>query len=87
MVPFFLVGMLTANLFLAGELFYGSTLVVQGLFYGVGLLGTAIPKLCGILRVLSIPKYFLAMNIAIIIGLARFLSRRQMVTWAKIPRR
>ena len=32
LVPFFLVGMFTANLFLAGRLFYGSSLILQGLF-------------------------------------------------------
>jgi len=86
LVPFFLVGMLSANLLLAGEAFYGSTLLLQGLFYASGLAGTALPKLTGVLKVLAIPKYFIAMNFAILLGLARFVSRRQRVTWAKTAR-
>ena len=93
LAPFFLVGMLWANFWLAGQLFYGSTLLLQGLFYISGLLGTLLPKLGGVLakapifRVLSIPKYFLLMNFAVILGCMRFLFRRQQVTWAKAQRK
>jgi cellulose synthase/poly-beta-1,6-N-acetylglucosamine synthase-like glycosyltransferase len=86
LVPMFLLGMLSSNLVLAGELFYGSTLLLQGLFYSCGLIGVLLPKLTGILKVLSVPKYFLAMNAAILIGLARFLTGRQRTTWAKASR-
>ena len=86
LVPFFLFGMLSANILLAGEPFYGSTLVLQGLFYGSGLVGAALGKFSGVLKVLAVPKYFLAMNLAIVIGLARFLTKRQRVTWAKAQR-
>lgn len=93
LVPFFLVGMLWANLMLAGQLFYGSTLLLQGLFYISGLLGAILPKLGGVVakltvfRVLAIPKYFLLMNFAILLGCVRFLFRRQQVTWAKTQRK
>jgi len=93
LVPFFLVGMLWANLMLAGQLFYGSTLVLQGLFYISGLIGAILPKLGGVVaklsvfRVLAIPKYFLLMNFAILLGCARFIFRRQQVTWAKAQRK
>jgi len=86
LTPLLLVGMLSANLVLAGELFYGSTLMLQGLFYACGLLGVMLPKLTGILKVLSVPKYFLAMNAAILIGLGRFLAGRQRTTWTKASR-
>jgi len=93
LVPFFLAGMLWANLMLAGQLFYGSTLLLQGVFYISGLLGTILPKLGGVVakltvfRVLAIPKYFLLMNFAILLGCVRFLFRRQQVTWAKTQRK
>jgi len=86
LVPLFLMGMLGANLLLAGQLFYGSTLLLQGVFYVCGLVGVLLPKLTGILKVLSVPKYFLAMNAAILIGLGRFLTGRQRTTWTRASR-
>jgi len=86
LVPFFLAAMLSANILLAGKPFYGSTLVLQSIFYFCGLMGTILGKLTPLPKLLSIPKYFLAMNMAILIGLGRFLSRRQKVTWAKTSR-
>ena len=83
LVPLFLLVMLLSNVMLAGEAFYGSTLLLQGLFYAGGLLGVLIPQMTGVVPVLSVPKYFLAMNVAILVGLARFLSKRQRVTWAR----
>ena len=85
LVPLFLVAMLSANVLLAGQPFYGSTLLAQAIFYLSGLIGIT-PGLTGLLKTLAIPKYFLAMNLAILIGLARFLSGRQRVTWAKVQR-
>lgn len=86
LVPFFLLTMLSANILLVGKLFYGSTLILQGLFYAAGILATCIPKLSAGLKILTIPKYFLAMNIAILIGFARFVTHRQHVTWTKATR-
>ncbi len=86
LVPFFLAVMLGSNLLLAGQPFYGSTMAAQGLFYLSGILGAAIPKLTGVFKILAIPKYFLAMNLAIVLGLARFLSGKQKVTWFKAAR-
>jgi len=87
LVPFFLLAMLTANLVLVGQPFYGSALLLQTVFYTLALLGIMLPKLTGILKILAIPKYFLAMNVAILLGFARFLTRRQRVTWFKASRR
>ncbi len=86
LVPFFLLAMLTSNVLLAGEMFYGSTLLLQGLFYTLGLLGTVLPNLTGIAKVLTIPKYFITMNVAILMGFGRFMTGRQKVTWAQTQR-
>jgi cellulose synthase/poly-beta-1,6-N-acetylglucosamine synthase-like glycosyltransferase len=86
LVPFFLAAMLLSNILMVGEAFYGSTLVLQGLFYASGLIGVIIPKVTGAAKILSIPKYFLAMNLAILVGFARFITHRQQVTWAKAQR-
>ncbi|MBN2377988.1 MAG: glycosyltransferase [Sedimentisphaerales bacterium] len=86
LVPFFLLAMLAANLLLAGQLFYGSTLIFQAIFYTTAICSSLLPKLTGILKFLSIPRYFLAMNFAILLGLLRFLRGRQRVTWVKTQR-
>jgi cellulose synthase/poly-beta-1,6-N-acetylglucosamine synthase-like glycosyltransferase len=86
LVPFFLVAMLTSNILLVGEPFYGSTMILQGLFYISGIIGAAVPKLTGVCKILTIPKYFLAMNFAIVLGLVRFISGKQKVTWFKAAR-
>ncbi|MBI9015758.1 MAG: glycosyltransferase family 2 protein [Phycisphaerae bacterium] len=83
MVPFFLIGMLMANILLVGKAFYGSTMILQTIFYGSGLISTVTPKLTGVLKLLAIPKYFISMNFAILIGFMRFVMKRQHVTWAK----
>ncbi|MBN1766196.1 MAG: glycosyltransferase family 2 protein [Sedimentisphaerales bacterium] len=86
LVPLFLLFMLAANILLVGEAFYGSTLILQGLFYATGILSMALPKLGLLTKIMSIPKYFLVMNVAILLGLMSFLSHRQKVTWARVPR-
>ncbi len=86
LVPFFLAGILTANLILAGQPFYGSTLLLQSVFYLTGIIGTILPKLGSAFKILSVPKYFITMNIAIFLGLTRFLAGRQQVTWKKAAR-
>lgn len=87
LVPFFLVAMLLSNLLLAGQAFYGSTLFLQGMFYLCGIIATILPNLGGVMKLLVIPKYFLAMNFAILIGFGRFLRGRQQVTWTRAARR
>ncbi len=86
MVPLFMAAMLGANILLAGQAFYGSTLILQGSFYASGLLAIWAGKLIPLPKALIIPKYFLAMNGAILIGLYRFLASKQKVTWQKAPR-
>ncbi len=86
LVPFFLLGMLAANVMLVGEPFYGATLIMQGLFYIGATLGAALPNLSGAFKILVLPRYFLTMNLAIMIGLTRFIRKRQRVTWAKTVR-
>ncbi len=86
LAPFCLVLMLAANTLLAGEPFYGGTLLAQGLFYAGGLMGALVGVSSGVLKVLAAPKYFLTMNLAIVLGLCRILSGRQRVTWARSAR-
>ena len=79
LVPFYLLAVLLSNIFLAGSWPYGSALMLQTMFYASGLLGALFPVGW---KILAIPKYFLARNVAILIGFGRFLGRRH-VTWTK----
>jgi len=81
-----LAGMLIANILLVGQPFYGSTLLLQSLFYLSGLIGATLGKLGSLPKIIAVPRYFIAMNAAILLGLARFLTRRQPTTWAKAMR-
>ena len=83
LVPFCLLAILLSNLFLSGTPFYGFAMLAQVFFYGCGILGTLLPAVGQGLKVLMIPKYFLAMNLAILIGFTRFVTGRQRVTWNK----
>jgi cellulose synthase/poly-beta-1,6-N-acetylglucosamine synthase-like glycosyltransferase len=87
MVPFCLITMLLANILLIGRLFYGSTMLCQGIFYAAGLTAILLPKLSAELKVFSIPKYFLTMNLAILIGFTRFIAQTQPVAWTKATRK
>lgn len=89
LVPFFLVAILAANLGLTSRGLYAGTLLCQGAFYAAGLLGAVLSGLGSVTqrrlaaRILSVPRYFLVMNGAILAGWLRFVLRRQRVTWAK----
>ncbi|MBN1436785.1 MAG: glycosyltransferase family 2 protein [Sedimentisphaerales bacterium] len=86
LVPFFLVCLLATNIFLVHRWIYAEVLLAQGLFYLSGFVGALVPNLTGVGKILMIPRYFLAMNLAIMMGLNRFLRGRQKVVWAKAPR-
>jgi cellulose synthase/poly-beta-1,6-N-acetylglucosamine synthase-like glycosyltransferase len=80
-VPFLLVAALGANLGLAATPFYRLTLAAQLAFYGAALAGyVAGGRRLGLL---SVPYVFCLLNAAIVVGLARFVSGRQQVTWDK----
>ena len=83
LVPFLLVSALGANLGLAGTPFYRVTLAAQLAFYGVALAGYAAGGARRRLGLLSVPYVFCLLNAAIVVGLARFVSGRQQVTWDK----
>src|SRR5207248_10520623 len=66
---------------LAGTPFYRLMLAAQLAFYGVALGGYVAGGARRRLGVLSVPYVFCLLNAAIVVGLARFVSGRQQVTW------
>lgn len=87
--PVALVLLLIANLFIVvmgGGLFYQVVLVLQGIFYLLGITGWIYASRNIRLKAVYIPFYFLFMNLSVFIGFNRFLRNKQTVLWEKAAR-
>lgn len=79
-VPFFLICLLVSNIFILDEDILRIIFVAQVIFYILAMLGfftNAFKKLT------NVPKMFLVMNTAAVVGLYRFLFNKQSVAWKK----
>lgn len=83
-VPVFLLALLAANLWLArgGALFYALTLAAQLAFYAAAALGLVLDRLGRPVRLLNVPYYFCAVNIASLMGIGQALAGRTYTTWS-----
>ena len=79
-VPWFLVLLLTANLFLLDDPLFQVTLGSQALFYLIALLGWPLERLAG-KGPLTFPFYFVLLNIAAAAAFLRFLAGERITTW------
>ena len=82
LVPLCLIGVAGSTLALMESPFYRFALGAQALFYTLALASLLVPGLRS-RRVCYFPYYFCAMNLAALIGLARFLLRSQSALWEK----
>jgi cellulose synthase/poly-beta-1,6-N-acetylglucosamine synthase-like glycosyltransferase len=81
--PFALVAMLVSSLLLARtSLFYGAALGAQMVFYGLAGLGFC-GKRIGRRSWVAVPHAFCLLNIAALVGVLRFVTRSQAVTWQR----
>lgn len=84
LVPFFLVGALVSNLFLAGSsVLYLVLLVGQLFFYGIGIYGWLTQSLSGVLK---IPMFFLVVNAAIAVAWWQYVTGKRVVLWTPSER-
>jgi biofilm PGA synthesis N-glycosyltransferase PgaC len=83
LAPLLLATGLAANLALTGASFYRATLVAQLLFYAAALGGYLVRNARRRVPLLIVPYVICLMNWAIVVGLARFVSGRQRVTWER----
>jgi cellulose synthase/poly-beta-1,6-N-acetylglucosamine synthase-like glycosyltransferase len=84
--PALMIIAFVANLFLLSHVFYRVTFALQATFYGMAYVGRN-DSLTGFLkRVVSIPYYFVTMNIAIAVGFWRFVRGRQEPHWERTAR-
>ena len=81
LAPFFLVALFLSDLFLLGSPAYRLFFILQTVFYGAALLGAVAPR--RLKRIFSAPYVFCLLNVSALVGLYRYLSGRQQVTWEK----
>jgi cellulose synthase/poly-beta-1,6-N-acetylglucosamine synthase-like glycosyltransferase len=86
LVPFFLLGSLTSNLFVLDHFYFQVIFVVQVVMYAVSLAGACLPGSnlpCKLVRGLTM---FVGMNLALLVGFWRWLSSSQTGTWQSTKR-
>jgi cellulose synthase/poly-beta-1,6-N-acetylglucosamine synthase-like glycosyltransferase len=88
--PIMLIVLLISNIFLFNSFnekgFYSIFLLAQIVFYLSALIGLFLMRFSHNARLFTIPFYFLFMNYCLIRGFARFIRKRQTVTWEKSER-
>lgn len=80
LVPFLLVAVFISNLFILKSYFYITILIMQIIFYSLALFGTILKEKN---HLIDIPYMFCVMNSAAVMGLYRFISKKQSVMWEK----
>jgi cellulose synthase/poly-beta-1,6-N-acetylglucosamine synthase-like glycosyltransferase len=86
MCPFFLLGMLLANLLLIGEPFYQGFLLGQAAFYLLSLLAAYVPARPRFLKPLRLTTMFTGMNAALFVGFWRWVRGTQKGAWKRTER-
>lgn len=82
--PFCLLALLALNPALISAPPFDGLLALQAEFYLLAALGASLKRRRG--QLLWAPYYFVAMNLALLLGFFRFVSRRQPVAWQKAVR-
>jgi poly-beta-1,6-N-acetyl-D-glucosamine synthase len=87
LVPFFLAGIVLSALLLASEpwVWYG-VLIPLLVFSALALLASVAESFGKRLGVLSLPLYFISINLALLVGWWKFLSGTKASTWERSPR-
>ncbi len=81
-----IIFILNVVLALQENILYQSLLVLQILFYSMGMLGWSLENRKIRVKVLFIPYYFIIMNYAVFAGFFRWLSKGQKSTWERAKR-
>lgn len=85
--PFFLLAAWGASAALAAQHpVYVAAFAAQTGFYALALAGAAFARRGRSSRLLALPLYFSAVNLALLLGFFRLLSGRQQTQWAATPR-
>lgn len=83
-VPVFLAIALVSNLFLTGIPFYNVILALQFAFYAIALVGFIVEKRNIPVKSLSIPFYFVTVNMAAVVAMYRIWKGHKAITWETV---
>jgi len=86
LVPFFLLGMVVANLLLLNSTFYRVLLCGQLALYAVAVAGMYVRGTGLRAKLARAASMFVGMNAALLLGFCRWLATRQTGTWQKTAR-
>jgi cellulose synthase/poly-beta-1,6-N-acetylglucosamine synthase-like glycosyltransferase len=85
-VPFLLIAMFVANLTLLGVSFYNITFMLQAGFYLLALVAWRLDRLDIHAPFLVYPYYFAVVNLALLVGFFKFVTKAQKPAWARVER-
>lgn len=88
LAPFSMIGLFVVNIPLAivGGILYQVVMVGQLYFYVAAFVGYMFSKVGKKNQMTSIPFYFVLMNLSVVVGFYRFVSKSQKATWEKSKR-
>ncbi|MBI1749146.1 MAG: glycosyltransferase family 2 protein [Acidobacteria bacterium] len=86
LVPLFLLAALVSNAVLAARPFFAAALAAQAAFYLLALAGYSRQRHGAPAGIFAVAYYFSVMNLALLHGMARYLTGRQQVMWTATPR-
>lgn len=86
LAPLLLLVAFGCSALMAGDGRFSVLLAAQCAFYLSAFLGYLFKKLGKRARVLALPLHFCSMNLAMLLGLFRYLRGEQKLTWASTPR-
>jgi cellulose synthase/poly-beta-1,6-N-acetylglucosamine synthase-like glycosyltransferase len=84
LVPYFLIALFAFNLLLLDQLFYNLALMLQIAFYMIALAGYLWQRKSKPSRILGIPFSFCLVNLAALVGVARFVMRKKAGQWEPV---
>ena len=85
-VPFLLILMFTANIFLLNQLHYRIAFFAQIIFYGIALVAWIFDRVGKPIRWFVYPYYFVMANLALLIGFFKFVSNSEKPAWTRVER-
>lgn len=83
-IPVFMMIALVSNLFLLGIPFYNLTLALQLAFYALALIGYVAEPRNLLAKPLTIPLYFVTVNLASVVAMYRIWRGHKAVTWETV---
>jgi cellulose synthase/poly-beta-1,6-N-acetylglucosamine synthase-like glycosyltransferase len=85
-IPFLLIFLFGANIFLLDMPIYHSLFILQGVFYGLAIIGWIGISTVKLPFFIFVPFYFCNLNLALFIGFIKAVTRKQKTTWDRTER-